>query len=59
LTSWARRSGKLYAPERFLAIVRKYGWTVTKRPFISDSLNAIRPQIGPIMDRNLKTTSTI
>jgi len=54
LVSWARTSGKLYAPEKFLAIVKKYGHIVEARPFISDAMDTIKNQIEPIMLSNLR-----
>lgn len=58
LTAWARTRG-LSDPVGFINAVWKKGHIVRAKPFISDSLNAIRPQIRPIMERNLKTTKVI
>ena len=52
LISWAR--AKLSDPERFINIVKKYGHLVEARPFISDAMNTLEPQIVPIMLNNLR-----
>jgi len=53
LVGWAREKLGPYA-EAWLKKVYKYGHPVFARPFISDAMDAIEPQIPSIMKENLR-----
>jgi len=52
LVAWAR--DKLPEPEAWLRLVYKAGWYVRPRPFISNALDSIIPQIPFLMSLKLK-----